>query len=78
MTFCLLFLGCTRKSRYFCSDKYRQSMDGNEVLDRIRKVAYQVLPKGSTLYLYGSRARGDARKDSDWDLRLLLDKPRVT
>lgn len=35
-----------------------------------------MLPKGSTLYLYGSRARGDYRKDSDWDLLILLDKPK--
>lgn len=34
-------------------------------------------------YLFGSRARGDARNDedpdrrSDWDVLILLDKPRV-
>ena len=28
--------------------------------------------------LYGSRARGDAKKDSDWDVLILIDKPRVT
>ena len=46
------------------------------VLDRIKQVACKVLPKGSTLYLYGSRARGDNKTDSDWDLLLLLDKPK--
>ena len=39
-------------------------------------MASSVLPQGSKLYLYGSRARGDAREDSDWDLLLLLDKPQ--
>ena len=34
----------------------------------------EVLPAGSLLCLYGSRARGDYRADSDWDLLLLLDK----
>lgn len=35
-------------------------------------------------YLFGSRARGDARDDSDWDRRsdwdvlILLDKPKVS
>lgn len=35
-------------------------------------------------YLFGSRARGDARDDSDWDRRsdwdvlVLLDKPKVS
>lgn len=28
--------------------------------------------------LFGSRARGDARIDSDWDILILLDKDRVT
>ena len=47
-------------------------MKRKQIIDNIRQVAAQVLPKGSTLYLYGSRARGDARNDSDWDLLLLL------
>lgn len=50
-------------------------MERDRVIENIRKVAARVLPKGSTLYLYGSRARGDYREDSDWDLLLLLDKP---
>ena len=28
--------------------------------------------------LFGSRARGDARYDSDWDVLILLDKDRIT
>lgn len=27
------------------------------------------------IILFGSRARGEARKDSDWDFLILLDKP---
>lgn len=52
-------------------------MDNAQVLNNIKKVASQVLPKGSSLYLYGSRARGDSHEGSDWDLLLLLDKPRL-
>lgn len=29
-------------------------------------------------YLFGSRARGDAHDNNDWDVLILLDKPRVT
>ena len=47
-------------------------MERTQVIDNIRQVAASVLPKGSTLYLYGSRARGDWNDDSDWDLLLLL------
>ena len=28
--------------------------------------------------LYGSRARGDNRNDSDWDLLILLNKDKIT
>ncbi len=41
-------------------------MARNDVIESIRQVANSVLPKGSELYLYGSRARGDYRDDSDW------------
>jgi len=50
-------------------------MDRQTVIDRIKEVAAQTLPPGSTVYLYGSQARGDSRPDSDWDLLILLDKP---
>ena len=49
-----------------------------DVIRNIRQVAAEVLPRGSVLYLYGSRARGDAHSGSDWDLLILLDKARVT
>jgi UTP:GlnB (protein PII) uridylyltransferase len=52
-------------------------MERQQVIENIKKVAQRVLPKGSTLYLYGSRARGDYHKDSDWDLLVLLDKPKI-
>lgn len=51
-------------------------MERQQVIENIKKVAQRVLPKGSTLYLYGSRARGDFHEDSDWDLLVLLDKPQ--
>ncbi len=33
---------------------------------------------GAQAILFGSRARGDAREDSDWDVLILLDKERIT
>ena len=53
-------------------------MDKSQIIDNIREVAKTTLPKGSSLLLYGSRARGDAGKDSDWDLLILLDKPDLS
>ena len=51
-------------------------MEQSKVIESIKQVARNILPKGSSLYLYGSRARNDYHKDSDWDLLLLLDKPK--
>ena len=51
-------------------------MERQQVIEHIKQVAARVLPKGSTLYLYGSRARGDWNENSDWDLLILLDKPK--
>ena len=45
------------------------------IQSRIQALGKKVLPKGSALWLYGSRARGDNRTDSDWDLLVLLNRP---
>ena len=40
--------------------------------------ASKVLPIGAQMILFGSRARGDAREDSDWDLLILLEQDKVS
>ena len=47
------------------------------VVEEIKAKGKEVLPQGARLWLYGSRARGDARHNSDWDLLILLDKPEL-
>ena len=46
----------------------------DSVLNLIRTTIRSFEPDASII-LYGSRARGDAREDSDWDVVVLLDKP---
>ena len=52
-------------------------MSRSNVIDRIKELGHTKLPPNSSLYLYGSRARGDANEESDWDLLILLDKPNL-
>ena len=46
-------------------------------IEDIKTLVGKTLPANSTLLLYGSRARGDNRPDSDWDLLILLDKSKL-
>jgi len=52
-------------------------MDQKQIQDRIKKTIHNRDPK-ATAYLFGSRARGDFRPDSDWDILILVDSKQVT
>ena len=54
-----------------------ERLNRDKVLDMIRTTVREKEPD-SQIILYGSRARGDAREDSDWDVVVLLDKPRMS
>jgi len=47
------------------------------ILDKIKTLSQAKLPSAE-VYLYGSRARGDAKSNSDWDLLILLDEHQIS
>ena len=48
-----------------------------EIILKIKEVAERKYPD-SEVYLYGSRARDEARKYSDWDLLILLNQKKIS
>ena len=57
--------------------KGREAMsDSKQFIGRLSRLGKEVLPSTASLWLYGSRARGTAHEDSDWDLLILLDEDK--
>ena len=52
-------------------------MRENLIIDRISKSIHSKDPKAEA-FLFGSRARGNNRNDSDWDILILIDNDKVT
>lgn len=49
----------------------------NDLLKRIKSLVLEKDPTAK-IFLYGSRARGNAKADSDWDLLILLNTNKIT
>ena len=49
-------------------------MKKDEFIKQIKAGSEKILPPGAVLWLFGSRARGDNREDSDWDILVLLNR----
>ena len=48
-----------------------------EILERIKNTVLEVEPS-ATVILYGSRARGDNKPDSDWDILVIVNKDKIS
>lgn len=49
----------------------------SEILSKIRTVVDIIAPN-SEVFLYGSRARGNPKKQSDWDILILISHSKIT
>jgi len=52
-------------------------MNEREIIKKIKKTIRSKAPSAKVI-LYGYRARGDNRPDSDIDILILLDKKKIT
>lgn len=51
--------------------------DANNILEKIKARVSEKEPSAK-IYLYGSRVRGTAHKESDWDILILLNRDKIT
>ena len=52
-------------------------MEQSEIISRIKSGITSKDPN-TEIFLYGSRARGDHRKDSDWDILVITSREKVS
>ena len=52
-------------------------MNSDIIISRIKNSIHDKDPNAEA-FLFGSRARGDAKEDSDWDILILVDSEKVT
>ena len=48
-----------------------------QILGRIKEAVHKVEPSAKII-LFGSRARGDNKPDSDWDLLILVNQKKIS
>lgn len=55
----------------------KNNVMAKNIITRIKDIARTAIPNDGRAILFGSRARGDAHNESDWDILILLNKDRL-
>ena len=53
---------------------HKMKQETIEILSTVKQELHGIIPQGSKILLFGSRARGSERLDSDWDILVLLNR----
>lgn len=62
----------------FLQIEMNNNLNNNDAVLSLIRTTVRASEPDAQIILYGSRARGDAREDSDWDIIVLLNKPPMT
>jgi predicted nucleotidyltransferase len=54
-----------------------ESMNSKIIISRIKETIHSKDPNAEA-FLFGSRARGEEKSDSDWDILILVDSKKIT
>ena len=57
---------------------YMTAARKKQIMQEIGRTARSVAPSAKRVLLFGSRARGDAREDSDWDVLVLTPDDKLS
>lgn len=77
LAFSQKMLTFAQESNIFIMTTISSEHSNNAVIKSIQAKAESIMPKDAKVILFGSRARKDAKVDSDWDILVLLNKEHV-
>ena len=74
--------GNNKENSYICNiqmqhPKSNEIMEKKQIIEAMHNKLHEIDPHAKAI-LFGSRARGTEKEGSDWDILILLDKPKVT
>jgi predicted nucleotidyltransferase len=73
----VFFTSCRFSTEMLFTYIWSMKTSKTKILNQIKRIVREKEPSAK-IYLYGSRSRGTAKDDSDWDLLILLNKDDIS